>query len=179
MNKVEKAVKIEWKQIKGYEVYEISNTGIVSRNNHEVRPYLTRDGYLIVVLCVNNIRHQFSVHRLVAMNFIKNPNNYECVNHKDENKLNNKVENLEWCTRDYNNSYGSINKRRSETNKKIKIDHSQEFRKTYIRCIETGEVHFLNEWERMGVHNTRLVCTGKIKHSHGLHYEYVKGKGKL
>ena len=55
------------------------------------------------------------VHRVVADAFIPNPNNYPCINHKDENPANNKVENLEWCTYKYNNNYGTFAERRRKT----------------------------------------------------------------
>ena len=59
----------------------------------------------------------FQVHRLVAFAFLQNPNQYPQINHKDENKLNNKLENLEWCSVLYNNKYGTRLKRVSESNK--------------------------------------------------------------
>lgn len=62
------------------------------------------------------------VHRLVALTFISNPNNYPCINHKDENKSNNNVENLEWCTHEYNMNYNCLGIRRAEDNSKhIKV----------------------------------------------------------
>ena len=62
------------------------------------------------------------VHRLVALTFISNPNNYPCINHKDENKSNNNVENLEWCTHEYNTNYNCLGIRRAEDNSKhIKV----------------------------------------------------------
>lgn len=178
MNSYENGV--EWKPIKGFEEYKVSTNGVVlGKRGKPLSPFTSRGGYKMVSLKKDGKLQNQLVHRLVAITFIENPNNYECVNHIDENKNNNSVENLEWCTRDYNNSYGTINIRRSITHRKLKIDHTQKNKKTYIRCIETGEIHYLNEWERMGVHNTKLVCLGKIKHARGLHYEYVKGMGKL
>ena len=76
-------------------------------------------GYMKVNLTKHDQKRTFKVHRLVAIHFLDNPNNLPCVNHKDENKLNNNVDNLEWCTKAYNNSYGTKAKRQSETRKKL------------------------------------------------------------
>lgn len=112
-----------WKPVVGYEeYYEVSNTGrvrtiprIVYTNNGGYinigraikTPMLHYKGYLQVRLKVNNRPKTFFVHRLVAESFIPNPNGYKYVNHIDEDKTNNSVENLEWCSALYNNLYGS------------------------------------------------------------------------
>lgn len=110
--KVAKAIKEagypqeEWRPIIGYNnKYEISNKGNVRclnyKNTDEVKtltPHKTNRGYLRVDLYSNGKSRHHSVHRLVAEAFIPNPNNLPQVNHKDENPLNNHVDNLEWCT---------------------------------------------------------------------------------
>lgn len=74
-----------------------------------------RRQYLKVTLSVDNVKHQVQVHRLVAEAFIPNPNNLPEVNHKDENPLNNRFDNLEWCTSEYNRNYGTRLKRIRES----------------------------------------------------------------
>lgn len=111
-----------WKDIKGYEkLYQISNYGNVRSLTHirstgkgkclqkgkTLKPGIQNVGYKFVVLSKNGITKGYRVHRLVAEAFIPNPNNYKYINHKDENKLNNNVNNLEWCTLSYNNAYGT------------------------------------------------------------------------
>lgn len=89
-----------WKDIVGYEgLYQVSNLGRVrNKYMHILRPRPDKNGYLRV----NLLKRFYSVHRLVANTFISNPNNYTEINHKDENKSNNSVGNLEWCSRQYN-----------------------------------------------------------------------------
>jgi len=103
-----------WKPIPFEECYFISNMGRVKSHkwNKEVLVKYSQSekGYLQV----NLNRKTYRVHRLVAMVFIPNPNNYAEVNHKDENKQNNNVENLEWCDRQYNMDYGTWKKRRKK-----------------------------------------------------------------
>ena len=110
--------KEEWKSIKGYEgLYEISNFGrvksLVGWNGHKyvkrekiLAPYKqqTNPNYSrsVVKLKKNGKGKEFKVHRLVAKAFIPNPKNYKVINHKDGNPLNNKVNNLEWCTQKMN-----------------------------------------------------------------------------
>lgn len=90
-----------FKDIRGYEgKYQISNYGRVysSLTDRILRPNLHKCGYLKVTLFMDGKAKTFLVHRLVAGNFIDNPNNFRDVNHKDGNKTNNYYENLEWCT---------------------------------------------------------------------------------
>lgn len=101
-----------WKDITNYEgLYQVSNTGkIKSFHNDEngkiINPHISR-GYAFISLSKNGKRTHYLVHRLVANAFIPNPNGYKEINHIDENKLNNAINNLEWCTREYNMAYGS------------------------------------------------------------------------
>ena len=98
----------EWKNIIGYEgLYEVSNKGNVRNvRRNTLLKFSNNQGYKQVYLYKNGIRKGFRVHRLVAQAFLLNPDNLPCVNHLDEDKTNNNVTNLEWCTAKYNSNYG-------------------------------------------------------------------------
>lgn len=101
-----------WKDIDGYDgFYQVSNLGNVRSSKTKQNIYYsdTNKGYFRVNLYKNKKRKSYSIHRLVAEYFLDNPNNYPCVNHKDCNKKNNRVDNLEWCTYKYNNNYKGHN----------------------------------------------------------------------
>ena len=108
-----------WEDIADYEgLYQVSSLGRVkSLGNYKsskekiLKPFSNKDGYLNVKLCKEGKRKQYLVHRLVAKAFIPNPENKLEVNHKDEDKTNNKVENLEWMTCKENINYGTRNER--------------------------------------------------------------------
>lgn len=115
-----------WKDISGYEgLYQISNLGRVKSfrcsskfgkpTEFILKPSLINSGYGVVTLYSNEKKRKFQIHRLVATAFLPNPLDFPCVNHKDENKLNNCVENLEWCTYQYNNNYGTAKIRAVDT----------------------------------------------------------------
>ena len=135
-----------FKDIKGYEgLYQVSNLGRIKSlerdiiypngkiqhyNEKMLSPNSDKNEYKTIKLCKNGKIKRYLVHRLVAEAFIDNPDNLPCVNHKDENKQNNNVENLEFCSVAYNNSYGSRletlkakntgQKRSEETKQKIR-----------------------------------------------------------
>lgn len=102
---------MEWRPIDGFVGdYEVSNTGLVrSRKTGHYRllkPKLNKfTGYQFVILYDKNKTRSVTIHRLVAEAFLPNPDNLSVVNHKDEDKTNNNVDNLEWCTTLYNNEY--------------------------------------------------------------------------
>lgn len=162
-----------WKDIEGYyDLYQVSNMGRVKslRNNIILKSKIERSGYERVVLSVNNIPKDYSVHRLVANAFIQNPNNYPIVNHKDENRTNNCADNLEWCTQKYNVNYGTgIAKRVKSQSKKV------------LQFKTDGT--FVKEWEstmavqrNLGFNQSHIVdvCNGKRRIANGYIWKYKK-----
>lgn len=113
--------------IKGYEgLYSITRDGkVYSHINNKFLKQSHKHRYPTVNLYKNKVYKTFRIHRLVAETYIPNPNNYPQVNHKDENKSNNSVENLEWCTPSYNINYGGRNKKFSKC----------------IKCVETNKIY--------------------------------------
>ena len=165
-----------WKDKKYYEGrYQVSNCGRVKSLKRKnvlkekiLKPYVDKDGYLTVML--NNPRKTFLVHRLVAEAFIPNPDNLPCVNHKDENKQNNVVINLEWCDVKYNNEYNNGQKRRAIKRLKPILQYTLD-----------GE--FVREWEsakqaeKEGGFSSAHICDvlkGKRKTHKGFRWSYKK-----
>ena len=166
-----------WKPILNYEgLYEVSNWGRVKSlkfgKERILKPGTNKYGYLIVILCKNGKVKSFSVHRLVAEVFIPNPHNYPCVNHKDECKTNNNVNNLEWCTYTYNNNYGTKIERISKNR-----DTSKYF-KPILQYTLDGV--FVREWKsiaeagRNGFNQGHITdcCRGVRKTHKGFIFKY-------
>lgn len=115
-----KSIREEWRDIIGFEnTYRVSSIGRVLSVNYNktgsskvLTPFKVKGRYLQVTLKGK----RYSVHRLVAKAFIPNPNNLPYINHKDENGLNNSVDNLEWCTAKYNSNYGTCPRRIGASN---------------------------------------------------------------
>lgn len=166
-----------WKPIKDFEDYLASDLGNVysTKSNKQMHLTKTKNGYMHINLSKGNKKHGFYVHRLVANAFIPNPENLPQVNHKDEDKSNNGISNLEWCTNRYNQNYGTSNKRRSE-----KLKSRQTGNK--ILCLETG-VAFPSIKEAgkvMGLcasEISRMVFkTRNVYSVHGYHFALLDGK---
>ena len=118
-----KSTKETWKPVVGYEgLYEVSSKGDVRnlKTGRILKPFYNTKGYVMVNLTsTSNDKTKKLVHRLVAQAFI--PNNDQSktlINHKDENKRNNSVANLEWCTYKYNANYGTRNERMAKSKSK-------------------------------------------------------------
>lgn len=115
----------EWKSLDflGYPDYQVSSFGRVKSlhfGKEKIRKLnKTNNGYLYLFLSKNGKTKRFTVHKLVALAFISNPENLPCVNHKDENKENNYVSNLEFCTQQYNVIYNNVHIKRGEKLKEL------------------------------------------------------------
>ncbi len=99
----------QWRDISGYEgIYQVSDAGrIKSVRTGQLRSLVKdKDGYLQLKLHKNGVQETHKVHRLVARAFIPNLEKLPLINHKNEDKRDNRVDNLEWCTKEYNNFYG-------------------------------------------------------------------------
>ena len=137
------------KDIPNFEgLYSATETGQIWSHykNRFLTPTKSKNGYLKVILIKNKIPYNKMVHRLIAETFLPNPLNYPMVNHKDENKANNKVENLEWCDARYNANYGTNPTRLRERMKTFLKEHPDFNRGKNnpsaipIKCIETQEI---------------------------------------
>lgn len=173
-----------WKNIKDFEgYYQVSNKGRIrsverveelgeaaimkSRLRREkiMTPADKGNGYLFVRLCNNGSQKNYYVHRLVAEAFLPNPLNHPQINHKDENRKNNNVDNLEWCTCEYNLNYGTHNAKIS--------------RKVAQLTMEGDLVAMFNstrEAEKItGVNSGSIsrCCNGKYEHSHGYKWKFL------
>lgn len=108
----------EWKDIEGYDGrYQVSNQGHIRSRNGILKAQINHKGYCVIRLSKGRLhKHSYSLHRLVASYFIDNPLNLPQVNHKDGNKTNNTVSNLEWCDNLYNQRHSWQKWRKFKTN---------------------------------------------------------------
>lgn len=165
-------MKEQWKQIKGYEgLYWISNFGNIKNNNKLLHPYQHTDGYLFIDLYKNGNKKTMSIHRLVATHFIDNPNNYPYVNHKDEQKNNNNVCNLEWCDFNYNINYGT---RKNRTSQKLINREDQSYKiAIYTKNNELiGVFPSIKEASRQ-LHINRTTISEALRLRNGITKNYI------
>ena len=162
-----------WRDIEGYKgLYQISNKGRVKSlykgSERILRPCIDGSGYMFVGLYHDNIRKYFKLHRLVAQAFIPNPHNLPEINHRDENKKNNCVENLEWMIHRDNLNYGTRNERVGDLLSKPILQYSK-----------SGE--FIREWQGsreaeriLGIANSNIIacCKGRYKSAGGFIWKY-------
>ena len=158
-----------WKDIENYEgLYQISNKGHVKSlykgSERILKLWDNGRGYLRVYLTKENTSKHIRVHRLVARAFIPNPYNLPEINHIDENKKNNSVENLEWCDRRYNVNYGTRNERVSR--KILQYSKSGEFIREWQGAREVERV--------LGIANSHIIdcCKGRYKSAYGFIWKY-------
>lgn len=100
-----------WKTIPGYPEHEASTHKRIRHGNKILSTYIGSNDYDMVCICYNKKKHQETLHRLLALTFIPNPNNYPCVGHWDDNRRNNDLSNLYWTTYKENNNHNDFNKK--------------------------------------------------------------------
>lgn len=169
----------KWVDINGYEgKYQVSNLGNIRSLDRKDRfgrfikgipisQLAQKSGYMFVKLRSNGVQKTFRVHRLVAEAFCSNENNLPEVNHKDEDKQNNRADNLEWCTRSYNNSYGSgLDKRKAKYSYRCAQIKEGEVVEVFPSMIEASR--------RTGIpfSSIQRCISGRQKRTHG--FEWVR-----
>ncbi len=188
-----------WETVQGFENYMVSNLGNVKsvehlahhprarrgvaiKRGHLLKPNTNHKGYLMVKLYNGHKAKSIAIHRLVAKAFIPNPDNLPQINHKDENKQNNCVNNLEWCTNDYNAHYGTAIERKGESIRK------SEAHKRYSknRCKKVAQIdnndNIIKVWESVvsvnigGFYDGGVIdcCKGRREMYKGYKWQYVE-----
>lgn len=157
MHKLNDACLVSWKSIEGYEQYQVNNLGQIRRKNKILKPIKSRNGYLHIFLYSNGKAKQVLVHRIVAKAFIKQVNNSKEINHKDGNKENNSVDNLEWCTRKQNVQHFLDANKLNNNRPKSVIQYDLEGRK--IR--EYSSIRKASRESKINAHNIIYCCRGE------------------
>ena len=168
-----------WRPVRDYEgLYEVSNLGQVRSldrwiNNRYIQGCILRPwnahGYNLVMLCKDALRKRASIHRLVAEAFIPNPDNLPEVNHKDECKTNNHVENLEWCDREYNQEYGTARERSTLEQRKQVEQLTLDGR----HVAYFSGLRIVSRELQMDSSLIAKVCRGQKKTAYGYQWRYV------
>ena len=155
-----------WRNIPNIENYQASNYGRIrnKKTGRVLKPVKNKYGYLIYSIHYKKLKG----HRLVAQAFIPNPNNLPQINHKDENKANNNVKNLEWCTALYNSIYNNKHKKIAEKHEKPVYQFSKDnkFIKEYKSIRYASQVLKLQET------HIKDVCKGYRKTCGGYVWRY-------
>src|SRR5574344_126522 len=160
-----------WRDIEGYEgIYQVSNLGRVKSEHKRngvtiLKNRVGNTGYCTLSLYKNKKTKNFSVHRLVALAFIDNPTNKECVNHKDGNKLNNHVNNLEWTTNEENIKHAwasGLNKSGFLSKKVLCVELNKEFESV------TEASRFIKANNCTGISK---ACKGRKQTYYGYHWK--------
>jgi len=171
----------EWRVIKEFPNYSVSNLGnIINNKTNKTLRKIIKGGYYTISLLNNTSRKNMKVHRLVAQTFIENPENKPEVNHKDKNKLNNNINNLEWNTRLENCQHKSLTLiYKSNKNKPvIRLDKNNEnIIETYNSIEDAGKWAFENKLTKT-IHNGRNSignCLNGLSNSaYGFQWKYLE-----
>lgn len=180
-----------WRDIPGYEgLYQASNRGNIRSLNWRKRGVIRNlylkphtKGYLQVELSKNGVKKMITVHRLVATTFIPNPNNLPTINHKDENKKNNNILNLEWCTSSYNTSFSKsecsnkdelFNK---QSDKNVPYKHNQRVAQIDVLSGNTVKIWkniaTIKNEKKYNTSGIRECCKGNRNTAYGFKWQFA------
>ena len=171
----------ERRNVPGFEEYQVDRSGVVysKRTGSPLKPNTTRFGYQRVTLYnPPGNGKSIPIHRVVALTFLPNPENLPQVNHKNEVRTDNRVENLEWCTASYNINYG----RRNEiVSQKLTAHQTKKFGRAVEQLdMNTGEVvavwpsiRSIEKALGFAHSNIRACCLGERKSRGGFKWRYA------
>ena len=168
-----------WKEIPGHEGrYEASSLGRIRfvPDGHILSCHIEPHGYVVTSLCKDGKHRPIRVHIIIARTFLPNPDNLPCINHKDEDKTNNRVDNLEWCTQAYNINYGSIRERMSANSARARaVDVFDKSGRKVAEYSRVGEAA-----DALGVTRTYITkcASGRRKTCKGMVIRYAASKSE-
>ena len=164
--------KTEWREVKEYSNYEVNQLGEIRHKKRQkiLKPRDNNGGYQYVNFKINGKNTNFAVHRIVANAFIPNPNGYTEVNHKDYNKKNNCVDNLEWVSSSQNKQHSYLKQENKKTRGKAVNQYTKEgiFLKTFDSVSDAAK--------ELGccVAAISNCCLGRTKTSQGFQWSFVE-----
>ena len=171
------------KYIKDFSNYTISDSGVITSYKNKkpktMKQSISANGYKVVGLVGdNNVRKLMSVHRLVGLHFISNDENYLVINHKDGNKTNNCVSNLEWCTSEHNNKHAfdsGLNNGigSGKNNHKSKAIDQLSLDGEYIQSFESARIA-AKELGNKSQGNISMVCREERPNAYGFKWRFSK-----
>lgn len=189
-------------QVSSYGRVRTLGKGKTQKQEKILKTQTNKNGYVSISLYKDGKRQAFYIHRLVATMFIPNPNNLSEVNHKSEAKTENHIENLEWCDKKYNMSYGTRTERLSnslkgklagENNPRYGVPRTEEEKRKQSKsmkgkyigskspkarkvvCVETGQVFgcIKDAKQWLGKGNIGACLKGRTETAGGYHWQYV------
>lgn len=165
--------KAEWKQVLEHPNYEVNSKGEIRHKirKHILKPRSNKGGYMYVNFKINGKNTNFAVHRIVANAFLPNPNGYTEVNHKDYDKTNNCIENLEWVSSSINKKHAFLKQENRDSRAKGVNQFSKDgkFIKTFSSITEAAKEM------NCCVSAISNCCLGRTKTSQGFRWSFIEG----
>ena len=157
--------------VNGFENYQVTDDGRVwSKKSKKYLKQSYSNGYKVVTLYNNEKARNYLVHRLVANAFLPNPNGYKEINHKDEDKANNNVENLEYCDHSYNINYGTRNERQIDSISKRVYQYTKDLK---LVNVFKSSIEAERQNANLNHRGISYACLGKLKTYKGYIWSHI------